>query len=114
MPNLVGDSSDPQVPAVEGTHNTAGLGLAASSELGIAVRAAAKTDTAVFATTETGGAAIDARNNAGIGLAASSEQGIAVSAVAKKDTALFATTGTGVAAIDARNQSGIGLRALSE
>src|SRR6266508_951182 len=109
MPNLVGDSSDPQVPAVEGTHNTAGLGLAASSELGIAVRAAAKKDTALFATTGTGVAAIDARNQSGIGLRALREQGVAIRAEGKKDTAVFATTGTGFAAVDARNNAGIGL-----
>jgi hypothetical protein len=60
--NLVGDSSDPNVPAVSAVHSTNGRGVAASSEQGIALEATAANDTAVFAHSDSG-RGVDGRSN---------------------------------------------------
>jgi hypothetical protein len=54
MANLVGDSADPNVPAVVGKHLQNGIGVNAISEQGWAVRAEAKDETAVYATSDKG------------------------------------------------------------
>ena len=97
MANVVGDSAKPEVPAVSGKHTANGVGVNASSEQGIAIRATAKKDTAVFATSD-----------AGVGVDARSEQKWAVRAIAKKDTAVFASSDAGTG-VDARSEKGIGV-----
>jgi hypothetical protein len=110
--NIIGGSADARVPAVFGRHTAAGgIGVMGSSEQGIAVRADAKKDTALFATSDTG-IGVDARSNTNMGLYASSGQGIAVRAEAKKDTAVYATSDTGIG-VDARSNTNMGLYASS-
>ncbi|QSQ24697.1 hypothetical protein JY651_07040 [Pyxidicoccus parkwayensis] len=113
MPNLTGTSSSPEVPAVTGTHSTLhGVGISATSEQGIAVRAISKKDTGVFSTSDTG-FGLDARSNTNIGVRAVSGQGIALRAEATKDTGVFSTSNTGFG-LDARSNTNIGVRAVSE
>jgi len=69
MSNVVGNSANPQVPAVSGIHSAGGRAVVASSAEGIAVEAAATKDTAVFAHSDTG-MGVDARSKTGIGIRA--------------------------------------------
>ena len=102
MGNLIGDSANPQVPAVSGKHTTNGRGVAASSAQGIAVEATATKDTAVFA-----------HSDAGRGIDARSGQFIAVEATATKDTAVFAHSDTGIG-VDGRSKTHTGVWGSSE
>ena len=77
MSNLVGDSANPKVAGVSGMHSTNGRGVAASSEQGIALEAAATKDTAVYAHSESG-IGLDGRSKTSTGVWGSSEQGIGV------------------------------------
>jgi hypothetical protein len=112
MTNVIGDSANPSVPAVVGKHSANGIGVSASSEQGWAVRADAKKDTAVLATSD-----------AGRGIDARSEQSTAIQATAKKGTAVVATSDAGVGvdarsnantAVDASSDAGIGVYAHSK
>ncbi len=67
MSNLVGNSANPQVPAIAGIHSAGGAGVVASSAEGVAIEASATKDTAVFAHSDTG-MGVDARSKTGIGI----------------------------------------------
>ncbi len=58
-------------------YSSSSFGVYASSATGVALRAAGLTDTAVWATSTSGFAAVDARNGSGIGLYAASDTGLA-------------------------------------
>ena len=88
MANVIGDSSNPSVPAVVGRHSANGIGVSASSELGWAVRAEAKKETAMYATSDAG-VGIDARSNANTGIIASSQKGIGIHAKGGKYAGYF-------------------------
>ena len=91
---------------------TADIAVAGSSLQGIAVRAAAQKDTALFATSDAG-MGVDARSNSNVAVAASSQQSIAVRAAAQTDTGLFATSDSGVG-VDARSNSNVAVTASSQ
>ena len=97
--NLIGDSSDPNVPAVAAIHSANGRGVNASSATGIAIAATATSDTAVFAHSDSG-RGVDARSN----------KGIAIAATATSDTAVFAQSDSG-RGVDARSNSNEGVHA---
>ncbi len=91
---------------------------------GVGVHAISDSDTAVWAETSGGYAAVDGRNTTGTGVYASSDSGygvhaisdsgVGVRAVSNGDTAVWADTSGGYAAVDGRNTTGYGVHGRSD
>ncbi len=113
MPNLVGDSSKPQTPAVAATHTgLGGVAVNAKSAAGVAVLADSKSGSAVLAVSESG-LGVEVQSKSGTCISASSDSGIAIAALAKKDRAVFANSTSGIG-VEARSQSNVGVAASSK
>jgi len=82
--------------------SASGMGVDARSNSSIGVQAISQTNTALFAIS-TSGMAVDARSNSSIGVHAESQA----------NTGLFATSASGFA-VDARSNSSIGVQAISQ
>jgi hypothetical protein len=91
MSNLIGDSADPQVPAVSGKHTATGIGVIASSDQGVAVRAIATKEAAVYATSDKG-SGVDARSNENDAVHGASEKFSGVKGVAKSNNGVWGET----------------------
>jgi hypothetical protein len=111
MANVIGDSADPKIAAITGKHTKNGIGVSAISEQGLAIRAEAKKDAAMFASSVEG-VGIDARSSKSTGLTASSEQGIGIEAGSIKNKGLYAHSVDAVG-IDAKSTNSIGIEAAS-
>jgi hypothetical protein len=104
--------------------SSSGTGVHAYSSGGVGVHAISDSDTAVWAETSGGFAAVDGRNTTGTGVYASSDSGygmhaisdsgVGVRAVSNSDTAVWAETSGGFAAVDGRNTTGYGVYGRSD
>jgi hypothetical protein len=104
--------------------SSSGTGVHAYSSGGVGVHAISDSDTAVWAETSGGFAAVDGRNTTGTGVYASSDSGygmhaisdsgVGVRAVSNSDTAVWAETSGGFAAVDGRNTTGTGVYGRSD